>query len=195
MTRTLKYFALFLLALPVLSCDDEDGFYNEKYVDTAQFIEIVTRPEYHVGESLSVTATVPERIQESGYPDLLDIFRTTGATDLTFSYIFEKQNASGEWEFLEIPSASLEIDRGSAETGSFILAHARRNAQSGTYQYAAGTRLDAPGNYRMSFGVNSDAVNVVELRSESPGNNINLNLISQMNGLNPQGYFTFTVQP
>lgn len=195
MKQTLKYIALLFLAITAFSCDEEDGFYNEKYITTSQFVSLPPISAYHTGDDVTITAIVPVHIQETGYPDLLDIYTTTGAEALTFSYIFEKQNEEGEWEYIEIPQSSVTVGEGRAQSGSFVLAQAVRNAALEAYFYEAGVRFDSPGNYRLSFGVNSDEVSIVEFRSESPGNNINLNLLSQIAGLNGQGFFNFTVAP
>ncbi|NMH29019.1 hypothetical protein [Flavobacterium silvaticum] len=196
MKQFIKYLFATSLVLSLFSCDDEDGFYNEKYVDTTQLVTIDGDSEFHAGENLYVGSSIPRYISEPGFSDLLDIYGTTGgATAFTFSYILEKQDIDGEWIFVDFTDVSIDVQEGSAENGSFILAHAEYSQTTDEYNYYGGIPLASAGEYRLSFGVNSDSTNEVEFRSESSGNNINLNLISDMAGLDANGYYHFTVLP
>lgn len=194
--KSLAMAAVVTFALGFVSCDeDEDGFYNERYVNTNQIVEIQTYSSYVPGDFLTVTADIPRFLYESGQENPLDIYTTTGgAPAFTFTYRLEKQLGDGSFQSVSIPTESLEIFRGAAVSSDFILADAQYDEPTQTYMYHVGMPLETAGNYRFSYGVNSDAVNKVELRSRSEGNNLNLNIISETNQLNGQGFYLFTVQ-
>ncbi|RZJ67306.1 MAG: hypothetical protein EOO50_06060 [Flavobacterium sp.] len=190
--KKIKYFAFALSALLLTGCDDEDGFYNEKYVDVANLVSISTQPSYSVGEYIYVQADFSRYLEEPGQTTDLDIFTTTsGAPGFVFSYIIEKENG-GVWTAVESTTNTLNIIDGTAQTGGFILATAVYDATDESYEYNIGFQLATAGNYRISFGVNSSSTNEIELRSKSPANKLFLNLISDTTQLNG-GYYTFTV--
>lgn len=178
------------------SCDDEeDGFYNERYMETTQLVEIQTQPGYSVGDYLFVTADISRYLQEIGQPDPLDIFTTTGgAEEFTFTYRLEKRQSDDTFQPVVLETNDLEIISGTAQSTDFVVANAVYNTLLETYVYHVGMPLLEPGQYRFSYGVNSDAVDKVELRSRSQGNNLNLNIISHTTQLNNQGFYTFTVE-
>jgi len=178
------------------SCDeDEDGFYNERYMETTQIVEIQTQPSYSVGDYLFVTADISRYLQEIGQPDPLDIFTTTGgAQQFTFTYRLEKRQNDDTFASVVLSTNDLEIISGEAQSTEFIVADAVYNPVLETYVYHVGMPLLEPGQYRFSYGVNSDAIDKVELRSRSQGNNLNLNIISRTTQLDNQGFYTFQVQ-
>jgi len=192
--KKLRYFALGIAALLISSCDDEDGFYNEKYVDAVNLVEIAAEPDYAVGDYIYVTADISRYLAEPGFDTPLDIYLTTnGARGFVFSYILEKETSAGVWQSVNSTEETMIINAGTVQAGPYVLATAAYNAANERYQFNAGIPLATAGNYRLSFGVNSDATNEIELRSRTQGNNLFLNIISDTNQLNNQGYYTFTV--
>lgn len=194
-TILFRYILFFAASVSLISCEDEDGFYNEKYVNTDQMVSIVGSGDaMAAGDYLTIEAVIPRFIPEPGFSDELDLFASTGgATAFSFSYVIEKQASDGEWEYVDFSDADLNVVYGSAQAGSFILADAEYGETFGQgYFYQAGVRIANPGTYRLSFGVNSDETNIVEFRSRTTGNNINLNLLSSISGLTG-GFYTFTV--
>lgn len=189
-------FALTASAVLLMSCDgNDDGFYNEKYVDVPNLISIDAQPTYAIGDYLYVQSDFSRLLNEPGQPTPLDIFQTTGgAQGFVFTYTLEKQSGADAWSPVLIEPEMLDIVEGTAEASFFVLAHAIYNPLDETYQYNVGLPLLAAGQYRLSFGVNSDSNNQIELRSESEDNNLSLNIISSTSQLNGAGFYLFTVQ-
>lgn len=192
--KKISLLAIVLSSLFFTGCDDEDGFYNEKYVDTATLVTIDTQTEYAVGDFLYVSADFSRYLSEPGQSNPLDIYRTTsGAPGFVFSYLVEKESTPGVWTPVETTQNELNIVTGSAQAGGFVLGTAVYDATDESYEYQIGFPLESAGNYRISFGVNSTATNEIELRSQSPANKLFLNLISDTTQLNAAGFYTFTV--
>ncbi|MBD3580976.1 hypothetical protein [Flavobacterium selenitireducens] len=188
------YFALALSALFFSSCDDEDGFYNEKYIDVPNLVTVENQDVYLVGEFIYISADISRYQAEPGFATPLDLFETTsGATGFRFSYIVERETSAGVWQEVTVTAAQMLIDKGSVQASSYVLGTAQYDSSDESYEYRVGYPLTSAGNYRISFGVNSDAANLVELRSLTQGNNLFLNINSATTQLNPQGFYTFTV--
>lgn len=194
--KTLQHFLFFALcpAFFLASCDtNDDGFYNEAYVEASNLVAIEMQPSYNVNDVVYINASIPNFLTETGQSTLLDIRKTTGNADsFNFSYILEKKSASNTWEYIDI-GTNYVSNLGNANIGSFVQAISQYQAASSSYDYRGGIRLVETGEYRLSFGYNSGSVNLVELRSNSIGNNLFLNINSAINSLNSEGFYTFMV--
>lgn len=192
--KKLGYFALALSAVFFSSCDDEDGFYNEKYIDVPNLVQVEEQDVYLVGDFIYISADFSRYQAEPGFATPLDLFETTSAaTGFRFSYIVEKELSAGVWQAVNTTNAQMIIDEGSVQASSYVLGTAVYNSSDESYEYNVGYPLLSAGNYRISFGVNSDATSRIELRSQTRGNNLFLNINSATTQLNPQGFYTFTV--
>jgi hypothetical protein len=191
--KNLKHFFLLsCVSIFSISCTNNDNqFYNVQYANATGLVTIQTQPSYSVNDILYVNASFSRYLYELNQPNLLDIYRTTGgATKYNFSYVLEKQNSSSGWSVVNNP---LTVVQGSAISGSYILGSCIYNPLSQNYEYKVGVPLLTTGNYRLNFGYNSNSNNSVELRSESTGNNLFLNIDSQISGLDANGNYSFTV--
>lgn len=191
--KKLHYILLVGIAFLVSNCDtDDDGFYNNVFVDIPNLVAIDAHPSnYTVGEKLYIDADF-SRYQSDGA--LLDIYQSTGATQFAFSYVIEKQ-AGTEWQVVSVNDTLLDIIKGDAQNGSYVYGICEYNTEDATYEYRVGFPLLTPGTYRLSFGYNSDSINKVELRSLSPATRIIMNINSLVAGLDANGYYNFTVAP
>lgn len=190
--KKLHYIFLFSFALLAASCDtDDDGFYNNVYADVPNLVAIDAHaPNYTVGEKLFLSADFSRYLNDGA---LLDIYKTTNATQFAFSYVIEKRNSASQWEVVSVSDSQLDIQKGIAQNGSYVYGICQYNAVDETYEYRVGFPLLTAGTYRLSFGYNSDAKNVVELRSLSANGNLFLNINSAITGLDANGYYNFTV--
>jgi hypothetical protein len=193
--KTIQTFFFVALATVLMAadCSNKDSeFYNDVFVSVPDLVKVESSdiPEDH---SIYVNATIPLVLTVANMAHPLDIYQTTGgATHLNFSYEVEKET-NGTWDYIEITDAQLQTSKGIAETGSFVFAKSVFDIATQSYQFHAGLTLPA-GNYRLSFGYNSNANNIVELRSESINNNLFLNLNSpNTTDLDGSGYYHFTV--
>ncbi|HEX8269651.1 MAG TPA: hypothetical protein VF581_07135 [Flavobacterium sp.] len=185
------FFILLLTGLILASCDsNDDGFYNEKYVDIPDLVSI-HEVDNEAGNFIFVTTSFSRYQNEPGQTTPLDLYSSTnGAASFDFNYFIEKRIAADQWEVVEIRSNMINVELGTAESGFFVIAHATYENQS--YNYRAGIQLPSAGEYRLSFGINSDSVDDVEFRSASIGNSLFLNINSDSHFLNSEGYYLFT---
>lgn len=176
--KTIQY--LFFVAMATLlmaaDCSNKDSeFYNDVFVtatDLDLVVFLVTTPS-----GIEVNATIPRLLNVANQTNPLDIFKTTGgATKMNFSYVLEKQDIEGNWDYIEVPSANLVITKGECQTGSFIFGSAVYNSTTTNYEYSVGIQSLTTGNYRLSFGFNNNTGTLVSFRSESINNNLFLNL-------------------
>ncbi len=176
----------------VSNCDtNDDGFYNNVFVDIPNLVSIEAHSStYTVGEKLYIDADFSRYLSDGA---LLDIYKTTGATQFAFSYVIEKQISTTEWEVVTVNDSQLDIDKGDAQNGSYVYGICEYNTTDETYEYRVGFPLLTAGIYRLSFGYNSDSPDTVELRSLSPATRLILNINSLITGLDANGFYNFTV--
>ena len=190
--KKIHYILLIAVAFLVSNCDtNDDGFYNNVFVDISNLVSIEAHSStYTVGEKLYIDADFSRYLSDGA---LLDIYKTTGATQFAFSYVIEKQISTTEWEVVTVNDSQLEIVKGDAQNGSYVYGICEYNATDESYEYRVGFPLLTAGTYRMSFGYNSDSPDTVELRSLSPATRLILNINSLITGLDANGYYNFTV--
>lgn len=190
--KKIHYILLIAVAFLVSNCDTkDDGFYNNVFVDIPNLVSIEAHSStYTVGEKLYIDADFSRYLSDGA---LLDIYKTTGATQFAFSYVIEKQISTTEWEVVTVNDSQLVIEEGDAQNGSYVYGICEYNATDESYEYRMGFPLLTAGTYRMSFGYNSDSPDTVELRSLSPATRLILNINSLITGLDANGYYNFTV--
>lgn len=190
--KKIHYILLIAVAFLVSNCDtNDDGFYNNVFVDIPNLVSIESHSStYTVGEKLYIDADFSRYLSDGA---LLDIYKTTGATQFAFSYVIEKQISATEWEVVTVNDSQLDIVKGDAQNGSYVYGICEYNATDESYEYRVGFPLLTEGTYRMSFGYNSDSLDKVELRSLSPAKRLVLNINSLITGLDAGGYYNFTV--
>lgn len=190
--KKIHYIVLIVMALLVSNCDtNDDGFYNNVFVDIPNLVSIEAHSStYTIGEKLFINADFSRYLSDGA---LLDIYKTTGATQFAFSYVIEKQISATEWEVVTVNDSQLVIEEGDAQNGSYVYGICEYNATDESYEYRVGFPLLTAGTYRMSFGYNSDSPDKVELRSLSPATRLILNINSLITGLDANGYYNFTV--
>jgi hypothetical protein len=190
--KTIQY--LFFVAMATLlmaaDCSNKDSeFYNDVFVSKPGLVTLE-----NTSSSITVIATIPSLLEVDNQTNLLDIFKTTGgATKMNFSYVLEKQDIEGNWDYIEVPSANLVITKGECQTGSFIFGSAVYNSTTTNYEYSVGFQSLTSGNYRLSFGFNNNTGNLVSFRSESINNNLFLNLNTTAPLLDSGGFYPFTI--
>lgn len=196
-----KRFALFLLVLAASlfsGCNtNDDTFYNDVFVNSPNLLRIeASLVGYHAGDRIYVSSSIDRLLDVDQHAHLLDIRKSTGGADrFNFSYVLERKINATDWEIVNVDPASIDVVSGSITGGSFYYAGAVYSALTDSYEFRAGIPLMAPGEYRLSFGYNSTETQAIEIRSESTGNNLFLNIISDEanNLLDQYGYFTFNV--
>ena len=82
---------------------------------------------------------------------------------------------------------------GSANVGFFVQSFLEFDSVADEYLFDGGVRVTQPGTYRLNFSNNTDDFEKVFLRSNSPGNNLVMNIFSSSASLDASGVFEFTV--
>jgi hypothetical protein len=196
--KTIRYFFFVALGsvLMAADCSNKDNeFYNDVYLVVPDLISIEAQPSYSVGDKLFLDSdNFSQYLNEPGQTTPLDVYATTGGADkFEFSYMLEKQAEDGSWG-LVILGDNLDKSAGIAiETELFVQAICLYNPTTQHYDFRNGLTLTSAGQYRLSFGYNSASTTSVELRSNSTGNNLFLNIDSPNPDLNGSGYYVFTV--
>jgi hypothetical protein len=179
----------------VTNCNtNDDGFYQNVFFEANNLVTIQTQTTYSVGDYLYIDADFSRYLPDNqNLGALLDIYKTTtGATQYGFSYVIEKRINASDWEVISVADSQLDINKGSAQNGGFVLGICQYNSADETYEYNVGFPLLSSGNYRLSFGYNSTS-SKVELRSVSQPKNLVLNINSTITGLDDTGYYNFVV--
>jgi hypothetical protein len=189
---------LLLLASVFLfsNCDtNDDGFYNNLYIDVPNLVTIQVQPTYNVGDYLYVNSDFSRYLPEVGQSELLDIYHTTdGATQFYFTYVIERKINATEWEVVSVNDNQLDIIQGDALNDSFyVIGICQYNEIDQSYEYNVGFPLLTAGEYRFSFGYNSSSTDSVELRSVSSSENLILNINSIATNIDSNGFYYFNV--
>jgi len=195
--KTLQYFFFVALGTVLMAadCSNKDSeFYNDVFVSVPNLVEVqedvVVPPSSQI---IYVNATFNRFLNVPGQTHPLDIYKSTGgAAKFNFTYELEKSN-NGNWSVFEITDSMLLVQKGLAVSGAFVYGSSVYNSANQKYEYRVGFQSLPPGNYRLSFGYNSTSTTDVELRSESLGTNLYLNLNSPYSDLDAGGYYTFTI--
>lgn len=189
------FFILFLGSiLSITSCDtDDEGFFNSEFLSIPNLVGIESQNQFNVNQYIYVTATINNLQPIPNSALLLDLRKSTGnASNFDFTYVIEKLDGS-DWIPVTITNQDVIINSGSVYVGDFVTALAEYESNETAYKYNVGIKLKTSGQYRLSFGYNSLDTNNVELRSNSVGTNLFLNISSAISNLDGSGFFKFTV--
>ncbi len=195
--KTLQKLAgLFLITLFISSCDtNDDGFYNTEYVTIPSLVTIEDLDiPYNVNDFIYINSNFDRLQSQANQSTLLDLRKSTGnAPSFSFTFQLEKK-VGNDWQFITPTESEVNIQKGQMVYRGFFSANSVFSTINDEYQFRAGIKLTSAGQYRISFGYNSSSVSAVELRSQSTGNNIFLNInSSSTNSLDSNGYYNFTV--
>ena len=189
------FFIVFLGSiLSLTSCDTNDeGFFNSEFLNIPNLVNLDNQNQFSVNDYFYVTATINNLQPIPNSVSLLDLRKSTGnAPNFDFTYVIEKLEGPN-WIPVTITNAEVIVNSGAIFVGDFVTAIAEYDANEASYVYNAGIQLKSSGQYRLSFGYNSLDLKNVELRSNSTGTNLFLNISSEVSNLNASGFFEFTV--
>lgn len=193
--KKLFYIVLFSSSFLVTNCNtNDDGFYQNVFLESNNLVNIETQATYAVGDYLYIDADFSRYLPDTqNLGAFLDIYKTTtGATQYAFSYVIERKINATEWEVVSVNDSQLLVNKGAAQNGSFVLGICQYNSSDETYEYNVGFPLQTPGVFRLSFGYNS-TYSKVEFRSISAPKNLVLNINSTVDGLDSSGFYNFVV--
>lgn len=195
--KSLQYLFLGGLAtlLMAADCSNKDSeFYNDVFINSPNLITVEDNAPYSTGDNLVISANFPRAIQEVGQSTTIDLYKTTGATAFTFSYLLEKEVGAGQWSAIEIAQNNLvQNDGNTVAYGDFVLAQTVYDPVTETYRYRAGVQMVQPGAYRLRFTYNQEPSAAIVLTSDSSNGNIFATIFSSSADLDGGGYYYFTV--
>ena len=178
-----------------ISCNtNDDGFYNETYVEAENNLVVIEQqPSYNVDDVLFVNAIVPRLLQQKDFTNLLDIRQSTGNADrFNFTIVLEKKVAADTWEYVDLTNKFV-LGEGGGTAGAFIKGTLIYNNSLEEYRLRCGISLTETGEYRMSFGVTSSSNKTIELRSQSPEQNLQMNIKTSAAQVDASGRYNFLV--
>lgn len=191
----LRKIILPLIAMFAISCNtNDDGFYNETYVEAENNLVVIEQqPSYNVDDVLFVNAIVPRLLQQKDFTNLLDIRQSTGNADrFNFTIVLEKKVAADTWEYVDLTNKFV-LGEGGGTAGAFIKGTLIYNNSLEEYRLRCGISLTETGEYRMSFGVTSSSNKTIELRSQSPEQNLQMNIKTSAAQVDASGRYNFLV--
>lgn len=190
-----KIFLLTIIAAFASSCNtNDDGFYNESYVQAENnLVFIEQQASYAVNDELFIQAVIPRLLQEKNFPNLLDVRQSTGNSEkFNLTVLLEKKSSDGTWEYVDLTTKFIASE-GSGVAGTFIKGTLEYNNTLEEYRWRGGISLAESGEYRLGFGITSSSSKIIELRSESPGTNLQMNIKTSATALDASGKFNFVV--
>jgi len=190
--KNIKLLFLAVIAIASFSsCNEDDEFYNSKYISIPGLINIETQPDYQVGDVLWVNTDFSRYLSEPEIASPLDIYRTTDGASFSFAYGLEKKNADNTWTIVDLENKMLS-DEGNVFDGSYNVAECIYDGASETYRFRAGMPLQQAGTYRIFFGFT--AISALEISSNNDSDKSTyLSIKTTANNLT-DGYYNFTVE-
>ena len=182
--KTIKLYTIAILGiLSLVSCKNDDEFYNAVYVSVPNLITIDTPGSYTVGDNVVFHTDFSRYLEEDGLTTLLDVYKTSQAESFGFAYRLEKETAPDVWT-----SILLNEDE-------YSVAEAVYQSETMTYKCDKSIGLNSPGEYRLSFGESYTGNQSTDLISRNPSNKTSVRITTNANSLDAQGYYYFTVIP
>lgn len=180
--KTIKLYIIATLGiLSLVSCKNDDEFYNAVYLSVPDLITIDTPAGYTVGENVSFHTDFSRYLQEDGLTTPLDIYKTSEAPSFGFAYRLEKETAPDVWT-----SVLLNEDE-------YTVAEAVYQSGTMTYKCDESIQLTSTGEYRLSFGESYTGIKSTDLISRNPSNKTAVRITTNANNLDAEGYYYFTV--
>ncbi len=115
--------------------DDIDLYSRNKIINVPNLIHIETYNQYHLNDTLFVNVSFSRYLPEEGYPDLLDVHKTTLSDTFSYGCGLYKKTAYDNWAYYDV-------------TGSLIVT-------KGVFYYDDLASLYNPNtkNYELRFGI------------------------------------------
>lgn len=161
-------------------CEDEP--FATKEINVPDLIKIETKNNYVVNDSIHIDATFSRYLPESGFTNLLDIYKTSNSPKFSFSLSLEKKNSDDTWAIIN--PTIVKVNKGEyilmASYATTIL-----NLVNNNYESRVGFKLNEIGEYRIGVSKN--------LFQTENTQKIRLNISSSNDKLDQNGYYIFTV--
>lgn len=180
--KTIKLYLIAVLGiLSLVSCKNDDEFYNAVYISVPNLITIDTPGSYAVGDNVAFHTDFSRYQDENGLSTQLDIYKTSQAESFGFAYRLEKETAPDVWTSVLLNEDEYSVAEAVYQSGTM------------TYKCDKAIALTSAGEYRLSFGESYTGNQSTDLISRNPSNKTSVRITTNANSLDAQGYYYFTV--
>lgn len=148
-----KNIALYIVSFFMLtSCWSEDDSSNYKNINLniPNLIQFETQPTFNINDYVYFNINFSRYLPEQGYSDLLDIYKTTGATNFIFNFNLYKKSAYNIYEKVNFSTFYI-LDKGAIENTYYSNGFALYNDINKMYEFRAGIQLLEQGNYKLEI--------------------------------------------
>lgn len=181
--KTLRLYILLLISsLALVSCNDDDEFYNTVYVDSPGLVAIeIPAGGYVVNDSFNFSVDFSRYITEPGQSTPLDLYKTSEAPSFGFNYYLQKKTGTDTWTTVFENEEEYRVGEIAYFPGSQ------------TYEFDASYTLTAAGDYRFRLGPNAYDLKKTDLISRNPNNKTLVIITTSANNIDNEGFHYFTV--
>lgn len=180
--KTIKLYTIAILGiLSLVSCKNDDEFYNSVYISVPDLITIDTPGSYAIGDNVAFHTDFSRYQEENGLTTQLDIYKTSQAESFGFAYRLEKETAPDVWTSVLLNEDEYSVAEAVYQSGTM------------TYKCDKSIALTSAGEYRLSFGESYTGNQSTDLISRNPSNKTSVRITTNANNLDSQGYYYFTV--
>ena len=181
--KTFKLYILLLLSsLALVSCNDDDEFYNIAYLNKPDLVAIdIPLAGYNVNDNLTFHIDFSRYQTEGNHATPLDLYKTTGAESFGFNYYLEKKTGTNTWTTV----FSNEDEYRVGEVEYMPLTE--------TYEFDEALPLTSAGEYRFRLGISDFGYTKTELISRNKPKQTAVKITTNANGIDSQGYYHFIV--
>jgi hypothetical protein len=186
MKTNCKYIFGILSIAFFLNCSEPDDIYmGSKNLKASNLIEIETLPTYKLNDLIYINSSFSKYLQEEGYDDLLDIYKTTKSNEYTFEFILEKKSAYDTWNTVNIGNKII-VNKGKSYANNVNIGVCVFNPETNLYEFRAGIPLLEIGEFRLRM-----AGNLYPVYTNS--SYISVYIYTTINKVDNQGNYYFTV--
>lgn len=140
----------FSLLISCTDTTDEDSYYQKTInLSVNNYIKVYTQNSFTVGDKLYIESIFSKLQDEPGYPNKLDIFKTTNSRQFNFYFTLEKKVFNGNWTNIKFNATDFETGGlGSVNYNSALCELNQNNTQ---YEFYKGIILQETGEYRLTI--------------------------------------------
>lgn len=181
--KTLRFYILALISsLTLISCNDDDEFYNAVYIDSPGLATIeVPAGGYAVNDNFDFSIAFSRFVTEPGQTTPLDVYKTSEASSFGFNYYLEKKTGTDTW-------TTVFANEDEYRVGEVVYFPGTQ-----TYEFDESYLLTSAGEYRFRLGSNAYDLKKTDLISRNPSNKTMVIITTSANNTNSEGYYHFTV--
>lgn len=174
MKKNILILAFFVFSLTSCWTDDDNSYRRSVFLNVPNLILIESQPNFNINDYIYFDVNFSRYLPEEGFTDLLDIYKTTGATKFSFSFTLYKKSAYNIYEPINFGDFYIQ-EKGEIFTAHTSLGNAIYNSSNEQYEFRAGIQLLETGAYKLEIDP------YIYPNNSSNSNAINLSIFSKNN--------------